>query len=328
MRMSQGERAAAKTTQGLADSGWDGVQLIFDPDGKTVKLSQGSLTDTNPYQYVYRAENNEGLTTFAGEKVKVKVTFAPGNLDNGAEEDDMVLRLYINDKLWVPEATGNEALYGKDGALLVLNAKKDNLQGFFAVHQIGVAGFCSDIILESLDGRGKETIVKPALHKVTLGQLGIAAALYKYNNNDLVTSGTYADTLMNSVFATKITFSKHDGNRIMYGGKPSAWHGINFTAHANGNIMIHPGEGEFPETYWLTPEVAGTTLVGEEIDLKIELFKSGKNAKLGVYINGELYDGSYFHLSGAANAFGNYVGFYVADEKGSIKSVFRSQHRW
>jgi len=306
-------------TTGQPASGWDGIQLVFDTDGKTLYLNQGSASDTNPYQYTYRVDSNEGVTTFAGEKVKVKVTFAPANLDGGTEENDVIVRLYMNDNLWVPDATGNEALYGKDGAIYILNAKTDNLQGYLAVQQIGAEGFCSDIVLESLDGKGKETIEKPVLHKVTLGQLGITAALYQYNNNDLVTSGIYRDTLMNSVFSTKITFSVHDNNRMMYGGKPSAWHGINFSALQNGEIKIHAGDGEFPEIYRLKPEVAGTDLVGEEIDFKIELFKSGNNAKLGVYINGELYDGSYFHLTGAAEAFGNFVGFYVEDEKGSIK---------
>lgn len=306
-------------TDGLESSGWDGVQLQFKTDGKTVILNQGSVTTSNPYPFTYCVDNNQGITTFAGEKFKLTISFESANLDSGTEKDDVIVKLYINDELWVANDTGNGALYGEQGSYYILNANTGNLQGYFTVQNIGVDGMCSDVVMESLDGRGKEEIVKPALHKVTLGQLGITEALYKYNSNNLVVSGEYKDGLMNSTFSTKIEFSKHSGSSIRYGGRPSAWHGINFTVQDNGAIQIQASAEEFSEVYYLMPEVAGTTLVGEEIDLKIELFKSEKHAKLGVYVNGELYDGAYFHLSNAADAFGNYVGFYVENKQGSIK---------
>lgn len=170
-----------------------------------------------------------------------------------------------------------------------------------------------------------EEIVKPALRKVTLKQLGITEAVYKYNNNDLLVSANSSQSLMNTVFATKITFSNHPNLRLMYAGGPSAWHGINFSTYENGNILIHAGATEFAETYWLTPEIAGTDLIGKEIELKIELFESADDVILGVYINGELYDGDYFRLSataedatGVADNLGTYIGFYSGNEEGSI----------
>lgn len=139
-------------TADLASSGWDGVQIKFKPDGKTVEINQGSVTENNPYPYKFSVDNNRGLTTFAGNRFKMTVSFEPANLDGGAEANDIVVKLYINDYLWVANNVAEPETYGADGSYYVLNAKAENMLGYLTVQQIGGEGMCSDIALESYAG--------------------------------------------------------------------------------------------------------------------------------------------------------------------------------
>ena len=167
-----------------------------------------------------------------------------------------------------------------------------------------------------------EDVVKPELTTVKLAQLGITNGVYQYNNNDLVASGQYSNSLMNTTITTKLRLGEQEDYRILLAGKPSGWHGVIIQIKNSEVINILAADGEFKEVYSLSSEIAGTPFTGTEMELSLELFEDAnypEDAMLGVYINGVLYNNQYLRLSGASDKFGSYLGFYVSDAEGSIQ---------
>ena len=237
-------------------------------------------------------------TNIFNTKVKLTLTaeFLDGDGDHG--EDDVLIGVYFNDVLY------------NDAAFILL----DRATTFGRNLKFVTNDENYPIIL------GNPEVEKPELTKVNLSEIGITNGTYGYNTN-LSVSGMYTPSLMNTVTTQKITFSKHAGTSICYAGSPSAWHGIGFTVNEEGTISIHSRTKEFKERYTLDPEIAGRPLVGEEIELTLELFEFGNDAKLGVYINGNLYNNEYFHLTGGKASLGGYVGIYIPKEEATVKIV-------
>lgn len=216
-------------TTGLPSSGWDGIQLQFLPDGKTVKLNQGSVTNTNPYPYTFSADSNEGLTTFAGEKFKLTVSLEPANLDGGTEKNDVLVKMYINDYLWVANNVTDPTTYGADGSYYILNAKTENLQGYLNVQNIGVEGFCSDIALESIDVADTTPYEVKTLKDFGLSDNTLGDSETNLEASDSLGSGTLENLLIEGTY----NFSNYN-NILFFGG---IWSGFYIQVN-NGNTLL------------------------------------------------------------------------------------------
>lgn len=160
---------------------------------------------------------------------------------------------------------------------------------------------------------------KPALNPTTMNEVGIENGKYMAeNSSDAVVKGTHPSSLINTALTQRINFSNHANSVLNYAGAASENEGISFKTQDDGSIQIVAANGEFAEIYTLSPDVAGRQLLGQEMKLSLQLFKSGEDMFLGVYIDGVAYNYQYFKLTGAKGKLGNHIGLFVNDVNGSI----------
>ena len=290
-----GADADGWTGFGIETSVTEGVEMMFVDWG-----------DANPQ--LIDIDSTVAGTSFYDTSVKLTITTEFADADGDQVEDDVVLSIYFNDNLY-------------DEPFVLLN--RANAFGRNLLVHTDSADYPVLLGYEHEEGPDdSEEVVKPELKTVTLAQLGITNGIYKYNNGDLVATGSYDNTLMNTVITTKLRFSEQEDYHIRFAGKQSKWHGIVIQVKDSGLINILAADGEFSGLYQLTSDVAGTAFTGTEIELSIELFEDvnkPEDAMLGIYINGVLYNNQYFRLAGARDNLGNYVSFYVSDPKGSVQ---------
>ena len=244
---------------GVDEEGWTGLGLkVWKSETSQYQIIDNS-GHTGYVDYI-AAKADE---TLYGKQVKLDITTEFIDADNDEKEDDVLYGIFFNDELYKTVVFNDHTEYvGKK--LMFYTDSPDY-----------------PILLEY----EKKEIQKPDLKPVTMQQMGIMEGKYNYCN-DLVVQGSYTETLVGTTLTQKLTLSEPAGTWFLYAGGPSAWHGIRFVTLEDGSIMFQAADGEFSNTGLLTPEIAGTDLIGEEIELGIELFENGENVMMGVYING------------------------------------------
>lgn len=301
----------------LLGNGWNGIRLDF--KGSSI---EGLLTGVGGANFGV-IPKDMGMTTF--EDILFELTISLEKIG----ETDAIFRLYINNMPVMMNGAYSQVLTG------VYTAETGNLNNVAlywsnadAEHPITISSIDNGSDKDdsgndeddSNEGGSEVEIVKPKLTEISFKQLGIVDGLYSYANGQLVVSGSSQQSLMNTTVTQKITFSEHTNNWFHYAAKENPWFGIRFITDVNsGNIIIIPTTGEFTETYVLDSKIAGTKLLGEEIELTLELFSVGEDAYLGVIIGDNLYNNQYFKLTGAAQKLGGLVSFYVENEEGYVQ---------
>ena len=147
-------------------------------------------------------------------------------------------------------------------------------------------------------------------------------------------------SLNNTLFSGKVTFSKDGDTHLMYGGKVAGG-GIELAIAKDqaGNATLlrlrNPKGSESAATFneiKFYPDVAGVTLVGQELDLKLSMQyidNDGKGAandlKLGVWFGGKLYNNNYIYINDYvdnSHSMGTWMAFAITGgAKMNIKSV-------
>lgn len=300
----------------LLGNGWNGLRFDFYPDLISVIYEGGAGGAW------YVSPEDAGMTTFKDVDFKFSVS-----LEKVEDTEDACVQVYIGDTKVLLEGEESQTLAGA-------YSTTGNMNAAYNLLELSDADETNPIYITSVEiedeggneggneggGEDDAPIQKPELTKVTLKKTGIIDERYTYNNNDLAITGDYGKSLINTSMTQKMIFSKHTNNWFHYAAKDEAWYGIRFITNADtGKIDIIPTNGEFPESYELSPEIAGTELLGKEIELTLELFSEGEDAWLGVYINGNLYNNKYFKLTGAADKFGGLISIYSEDEAGYIQ---------
>ena len=121
------------------------------------------------------------------------------------------------------------------------------------------------------------------------------------------TNKTLTGTLNESYFAAKLNFPTTDFGNLYIGA--GDWYGIAFTANGESNLnvqFISTNAGTI-NLGVLTPEIAGVALRGNaELEMGVsvkfvDVNVSAQTTKLevGIWVNGELYNGAYFETSKA-----------------------------
>lgn len=232
-------------------------------------------------------------TELLGNKIKLDITTEFIDADVDDADDDILLGVYLNDKLYNGQAFvlyNSAQTFGKDVCVVTDNDE-------YPV-----------VITE-----------KPDIKEVRLDAIGIVDGEYKYKNNNLSASGEYTDTLMNTIVYQKITIDAEPGSYICYAGKPSAWHGILLEVIEDGKLRIKSATNEFTNRYILEPTLAGfETFIGPELELEIEIYESGDDVKLGLYFGGNLYNNEYFTLENARGKLGSYMSYYLCNKNDKI----------
>lgn len=272
--------------------GWYGIRF------NTLANGQIQIASANgEFKEDYRIDPTAAGATLLGEEITLTIDL----IESG---EDVKLGVSING-----------VLYNNEYFLLEGAASK--LGSFVGLYSGDASGYIR-IGEEKKPEENNPSEEIPELKEVTLSNMGIANGKYAYADGQLVATGSCEGSLFNTSLTQKVTFSNHPGNWINYAGTPDGWFGIRFNTMADGKIQIAPANGEFPETYYIDPTAAGATLLGKEITLKIDLIQSNQDVKLGVSINGVLYNNEYFLLTGAAEKLGNNIGLYVQEKEGFI----------
>ena len=172
--------------------------------------------------------------------------------------------------------------------------------------------------------QGAEEILTSDYAAITLGNFGIKDGTY----TKAMKKGSYALSMHKKVFSVDIEFSKDVGEDFRYGGKADGWHGLRFWSDKTC-IYMEDVDGR-SEQYTFIPLIAGTTLVGEEFNLKIsteyvDCDADGEkdDVKLGVWFNNKLYDNEYIYLKDYKKMLGKNIGVYSSNEIAyiTVKSV-------
>ncbi len=266
-----------------ASGGWNGFSIKSWKDNTTELELSDQSGNTG---YLSYCSTDVAGSKLIGQQIKLTITTEFFDADRDGKENDVMYGIYFND-----------ALYNNQPVVL-----KDH------VDYVGGA------ILFYTDNAGYPIELKQA-KQLTLDDLGFLSG--KFDNSYYVEE-QYEGSLMNTVLTQKVTFSNHAGTQMNYAGSYS-WAGIRFVTQADGTIVIRNAGGEFTYEYTLSPDITKTQLLGKELDLKLELYQTGADARLAVYINGKLYNNQSFLLNGAADKFGGYFGYAVVDEKGYVE---------
>ncbi len=161
------------------------------------------------------------------------------------------------------------------------------------------------------------------LIKTGFSDFGLEEGAYRYTGGlsfEKFLDSSVCTSVVGTDFAGTVTF-EHDGDgtkyaHFRYGGHSDAWDGMVLEPMANGKIGIWAAGGEFSERIELDPEIAGTPLVNEEIELRLAMWEEGNHVRLAVYINGKLYGNEFIQLAWASGKFGTYMRYYVITEGG------------
>ena len=211
-------------------NGWGGLMLYFQPDG-SLHLNTGTTAEKNPTNYVINPANIASMkgNNFCGTRFKLTLSMEAADLDNDQEEDDVLVKLYINDEVAIANPTENDALYGSNGEYYILDAVETHFQGYLITQQIGGEGFCSDITLESIDVADTTPYEIKTLTDFKLfdNMLGDCAE----NTEDSGSLGI--GTLENLLIEGTYNFSNYN-NILFFGG---IWSGFYIQVN-NGNTLL------------------------------------------------------------------------------------------
>ena len=135
----------------------------------------------------------------------------------------------------------------------------------------------------------------------------------------LTIEGKNPDSLDRTLFNGDVIFN-NVGGFLTYAGGASAWHGMRFEPQSNGTLVVSEAELRFPQ-FTITPETAGTELVGNRFNLKIttefiEADHDGlkNDVKFGIWINDVLYKNQYVYAANYVDTIGGYMGIYCPAE--------------
>lgn len=275
-------------------TGWTGLRFMALENGNIQVLHTDSDT-------IYTLTSEiAGVEKLVGEEIELTLEL----FEDQNNPKNAMLGVYINDKLY-------------NGGYLMFKNLASKMGGYVSVY----VGNADGSLRIGQEGE-KDDIIVPKLTKITSEDIGLNKGVYVYNTNALSVTAKYKKGLMNTTYTEKMTFTTNSWFHYAgpEQGAETGWHGIRFMALENGNIQVyHTDGGAF---YTLSPELAGVEkLVGEEIELTLELFKDQRNpenAILGVYVNGALYDSGYFKFRGLTSRLGNNVSIYVGDGAGFL----------
>ena len=158
--------------------------------------------------------------------------------------------------------------------------------------------------------------------KISFHSFDIDNGIYGSNDN-LTVQGKYQGSLDRTLFSGDVIFD-NVGGFLSYAGGETAWHGMRFDPQSNGTIIVCEAEGKFAQTI-LTPELAGTALVGSRFNLKIttefiEADHDGlkNDVKFGIWINDVLYKNQYLYAADYADIMGVNMGIWCPQEGTSM----------
>ena len=283
---------------------WYGISLASGVSGyETDKLVLGIGTK----QYVI--DPDVVGTALVGNTINVKFSYELVDKDQDGTDDQLKFGLWIEGKLYgnkyhyITTYQHPEASYGTRSYTDFLNG----YLGMMPATETAKFEVASDLI-KQLDASLKE---------ITFKDFGIKDGTYKYAK-DFAAKGTYKGTLLNKVFKGDITFSEAP-SALYLGGEPDAKSGISIASGQEGvakdSLLLTIGN----KKYTLSPAVIGTVLVGKEINLKVSYQEVDNALQVGIWINGKLYQNSYYTVTDYQDFLSGRMGIAVTGKNASLK---------
>lgn len=185
---------------------WQGLKFMFSADGNEMHVNTGTV-GSNGCNYIFTAAN-AGLSTFRNTRFKLSFSLETKNLDADSTMDDLLLKVYINDRLCVANQPADSTTYGANGEYYIMDMKAENLKGYIRNQYIGAAeGYCDSVKIESCE--------VPYLNEVSFSDYGITDQTFA----GAILEGTYDGPLAYTKLAGRVTLDGTGKCIINYGAK-------------------------------------------------------------------------------------------------------------
>ena len=233
-------------------------------------------------------DRNIAGTQLVEAEFNLKISYDVFDSNEDGTDDTLKIGVWINDKLY--------------------NNKYIEVTDYEVLLKTGMVLYGMRV-----DSTGIKTL-STKLKRITFADFGIKDGSYTYVG-DLAASGTYSGNLEGVVICGDVLFSSKPAT-LFVGGKSDVKQGLSITSGADGNLILKIGN----DTYTLTPDVAGTELVGKPFNLQLSYQIDNNSLKLGVWVNGKLYDNKYIYvIDNYADYLTGQLAVYPESEGASLK---------
>lgn len=292
---------------GAVSSYWDGLQMIVYADSITCNLvGKDSYAGT----VATFTKNNVGVGLI-GKEVLLQISIQAVDSDGDGEKNELRLGFFFDGEL--------AGYFYKDTSGKILMAK--HLGTLFGIHGNGTAISFSSVGNTAVD----------ELLEVTPADFGVADDTYSYHSGDVAANGILRNEYKNSkemtldgkVLSAEVTFAGTEA-RFMIGGKTSAWEGFWFKRSGADSFTFLSANTKVTKELLLSNTSLLTTLDAISLKISIEYVDRDKDGikddvKYGFWLDGSLYNNTYFYVLDEVQSLGNRFGIYSAEDNSSIK---------
>ena len=302
---------------GGALEGWVGLSIQTRMDGSM------ALIDCKDNRLLMSFQTNTAGVNFYEKKFNLKVSFEYIDSDSDGAKDDLKLGVYFNDRLY-------------DNEYVVIKDRVADMTKWLLIYTDDIVAHPLTV---RLPGEKDPDPIQPdeELKIITFSSFGIEDADFtNIDTGNFCASGLYRDvikgkTLDGTLFHGKVKFSTAYGADIRLGGVKDGWTGIRLATTGDGCLILEDTAIENKKlSKILVPTVAGSTLTGKWLDLMMSIQYvdhdgDGKqdDVKLGVWLNGVLYENQYIYIDDYTECLGSYMGIYSSNPNShiSIRSI-------
>ena len=302
-------------------SSWAGLQMQVTAAGKLQMGVSSHLYDTSKEFYLHIEPSEVGLTSFIGTEFELGLAFEKADADNNGS-NDLLIRIYINgkrcvktDAAWTAYQNGIYTIPG--GYDKIVNGQ-DGANQFFNIYpQGGSAKFEAVEVPSKLPTISIEASDAKDYKLISLNDMGIVDGTGK------TVSGYYGESLHETILGMQVTFNTSGGRlHFGYNGEVSNYSGVAVRLQSNGTLRVENEIGanglqftgfdiEPAKTHLGAATFKGNTFI---LHLSTEIGKFGEAAdkddiKLGVFINGYLYNDQYLYIYDQADVFTDNLNF-------------------
>lgn len=299
------------------DNPWRGLAITAGTDGNNLKMAFGDDT--------YTLSPVTAGCDLVGKEIYLKLTYHVIDKDANGTKDTLQLGVWFNNKLY-----NNEYFEVSK----YRNGERDYTNYLTPYLALCPSGTNASITVRS-DVPKADEVLDSKLEQISFNTYGIDNKNYTSDVNgtnvlgDFVIKKFYGGNLAGKVFSADVTFSEKAAY-LYFGDKTDPWGGFYFASGQDGVAASSLFFGFGDKTYEFKKSIAGTDLIGKELNLKlsyevVDFDKDGQNdsLKLGVWFNGKLYNNGYFYLStykNGAKDYTNYLGGWCGIVMGTKSS--------
>ena len=262
----------------------------IDEVGLSLTTESGAMYLVIPGKEKILIDKNIAGTQLIEAEFNLKVSYDLFDSNDDGKDDTLKIGVWINDKLY--------------------NNKYIEVTDYEVLLRTGMVLY--GMRVDSIGTKKLSTKLK----RITFADFGIKDGTYTYVG-DLAASGTYSGSLEGAVICGDVLFSSKPAT-LFVGGKSDVKQGISLTSGSDGNLILKVGN----DTYTLTPDVAGAQLVDKTFNLQLSYQVDNDALKLGVWVNGKLYDNKYIYVSeNYTDYFTGRLAVYPESEGASLKLI-------